>query len=202
MPPVQSTLTLPVSSGAADGHGTNTLAGESKANQQSTQHGSPAKKWKPAGESESFSGFTTSEEPSSLLCAEKEVAKRKHEMEGLLKAEEDEKLRKKKKKDGKQKVPSENHMKLRAVADAERKWELELESVHGLSDLEACVCVGIVAKYHKNDSFPDSDPQENQKYLDFAREGWRHMKELHELMAKYPECLDQMCINGEWRMHC
>jgi hypothetical protein len=117
---------------------------------------------------------------NAVLCrALKEVAKRKHDMEGLLKAEEDEKPKKKKqkkrKKDGKQKVPNENHMKLRAVADAGRKWELELESVHSLSDLEACVCVGIVAKYHKSDSFPDSDPQESQKYLDFAREGWRHM---------------------------
>jgi hypothetical protein len=34
----------------------------------------------------------------------------------------------------KNKEPTENHLKIRAVVDAGRKWELDLERVHGLSD--------------------------------------------------------------------
>lgn len=65
---------------------------------------------------------------------------------------------------------------------------------------EASLCVGIVAKYHKSDSIPDSDPRENQKYLDIAREGWRHFPEGYKLMQNHPECLDQTCIDGKWYM--
>ena len=70
----------------------------------------------------------------------------------------------------------------------------------GLSEGEVGLCVGIVAKYHKSDCFPESDPDENQKYLDLAREGWRLFREGYELMEKYPECLDQTYINGKWYM--
>jgi hypothetical protein len=130
-----------------------------------------------------------------------EVVQRKHEMEGFLEAQNVEPKKKKKKKHrGKKKVPTENHLKLRAAADAERKWEQDLESVMGLSELEVGLCLQIVAKYQKSDDFPDLDPRENQKYLDYAREGWRHMREGLTIMEKHPECLDQTCIHGKWYM--
>ena len=38
-------------------------------------------------------------------------------------------------------------MKIQAAVDAADVWEIELESKHGLSNLEACVwCVGLVAE--------------------------------------------------------
>jgi hypothetical protein len=104
---------------------------------------------------------------------------------------------KKKKHRGKKKVPTENNLWLRAAADAERKWEQDLETVLGLSELEVNLCIQIVAK---SDDFHDLDSRENQKYLDFAREGWRHMREGHKIMEKRPECLDQTCFRGKWYM--
>ena len=146
-------------------------------------------------------------ELSSLPCEDEEdykqeVARRKHELEGHSEVQRMESTRKKTKKvnpKGKT-VPTPNHLKIRAAADAERKWEQDLKTVMGLSEGEVGLCVGIVAKYHKSGCFPESDPDENQKYLDLAREGWRLFREGYELMEKYPECLDQTYMDGKWYM--
>jgi len=210
MPPVQSTPTSDESSKAVGGQGTNTHVGESKAKEPS-QHNTTqpmlATKWKPGSAlpPESSSTSTTKKEPSSLPCDEEykeEVVQRKHELEGYLEAQGvPPKKKTKKNRGGKQKsVPTEIHLRLRAAADAERKWEQDLKEVNGLSDREVSMCIGIVAKHHKSDSFPDSDPEENQKYLDLAREGWGHFREGYKLSQKYPECLDQTFINGQWYM--
>jgi hypothetical protein len=93
-------------------------------------------------------------------------------------------------------TPNEKDMSIRAGG----KWEFDLENVHGLSDLETCICVGIVAKYQSQDSFPDSEPGENYKYVDFARKWWHLIKELWMLLDKYPqESGEQTKINGTWQ---
>ena len=98
-------------------------------------------------------------------------------------------------------TPNVKHMKLRAAVDAGGKWESELETKHGLSDLEACVCVGLVAKYQKQDAFPDSESGVNKQFVDLARKGWQLMKELDKLLKKYPqEAGEQTKINGVWKM--
>jgi hypothetical protein len=138
--------------------------------------------------------------PSSLSCAETESAKRKSEMKGYSEAQE-EMVGKKKKARKKAPTPNKRHMELRAAIDAGGKWELELETKHGLSDFEACVCVGLVAKYQKQDAFPDSESGVNKQFVDFARKGWQLMKELDKLLKKYPqEAGEQSTINGVWKM--
>ena len=127
----------------------------------------------------------------SLLCDDEEeyieeAVKRNHELEGYLEAQKVEPTKKKTKTvRGKKNFLTGNHLKIRAVVDAGRKWEQDLETVVGFSEGAATLSVGIVANYHKIDSFPDSDPGENQKYLDFAREGWCHFREGCKLMEKY-----------------
>ena len=176
---------------------------------ETTQH-TLQPKWKPASAPppEFSSTSIMNRELFSLPCEDEEeykqeVAQRKHELEGHLEAQRMESTRKKTKKANKSKgktVPTQNHLKIRAAADAERKWEQDLKTVTGLSEGEVGLCVGIVAKYHKSACFPESDPDENQKYLDLAREGWRLFREGYELMEKYPECLDQTYIDGKWYM--
>jgi hypothetical protein len=94
-------------------------------------------------------------------------------------------------------VPTENHFKIRAVCDDARKWELDLERVHGLTEEEACVCVSIVAKHLPKDEFPLT---KGDRLVDYAREGWKHMKEGRRVRKLYPECRNQTCIHGEWKM--
>ena len=204
MPQAQSTTISHASSQTADGHGFNTPAGESKRKQppaqQTTQTGSPTK-WKPSLESASFSASITRDDHNSLLFAEDEISKRKAEMEGLLLSAQQQKPCPKKKCRKTVPTPNETHMKIRAAVDAADVWELELESKHGLSDLEACVCVGLVAKYQEQDSFPDSEPGVIQQFVDFAREGCRLMKEALSMIKKYPqESGEQSKINWEWKM--
>lgn len=205
MPPVQSTLTSGVSK-AADGHGTNTLAEESKVKApvqpRTTQHGSSTK-WKAAGDLESSSTSTMNDEPNSLSWAEPESAKRKIEMEGYLEAQKEMEAKKKKvRKKAPTPTPNATHMKLRAAVDAVDNWELDLENKHGLSDLEACVCVGLVAKHQNRNAFTDdSEPGVNKPFVDFVRKGWQLMKELDKLLKKYPqEAGEQTKINGAWKM--
>jgi hypothetical protein len=102
-----------------------------------------------------------------------------------------------KKKKRKTKVPTENHLKLRAVVDAGDKWEADLEKVHGLTDEQTCKCVSNLAPYLKIDAFPLSN---GDRLMELAEEGWKQMKELHRLIELYPECGDQTTINGEWIM--
>jgi hypothetical protein len=89
-----------------------------------------------------------------------------------------------------------NHLKIRAVVDAGRKWELDLEEVHGLTDEEACVVVSMSAQYYK-DTFP---PTKGDRFLELAKDAWKHVKELDRLNTLYPECGNQTSINGEWIM--
>jgi hypothetical protein len=105
---------------------------------------------------------------------------------------------KKKSKRRKTKVPTENHLKIRAVVDAGRKWELDLEEVHGLTDEQACVVVSMSAQYYK-DKFSHT-PTKGDRFLELAKDGWKHVKELDRLNTLYPECDDQTSINGEWIM--
>ena len=125
-------------------------------------------------------------------------------MEALLSAQKgqgDGPAKKKRRKTVRVPTLTETHLKIRAVVDAGETWELELESKHGLSDLEACVCVGLVAKYQHQDSFPASEPGANQGLVDHARIGWRLMKESMVMMNKYPqESCEQTKINYEWKM--
>ena len=131
--------------------------------------------------------------------SDRQALKRKLEMEGLLQMEQ---TKQKKSRPGRKIVLNENHMELRAAVEAGSKWEEDLESVHGLSDLEAAVCVGLVAKYDKHEIFPESETNgKNRKYLGLAREGWLLMRELKHLMAKYPqENCDQHRLNGVWHL--
>jgi hypothetical protein len=210
MPLALSTPTSHESFDAAGGQGTNTRVGESKVKQPSLQESTQPmlqQEWKPSSvpRPESSSTYTTKKETNSTLCEDEEECKeeidqRKREMEGYVEAQKVEPKKKKRHRGSKKEGPTENHLKLRAAADAERKWEQDLKTVVGLSELEVSLCMQIVAKHHQSDSFPDSDPKENQRFLDFAREGWRHTREAHKIMEKHPECLDQTCIDGKWYM--
>jgi hypothetical protein len=96
-----------------------------------------------------------------------------------------------------EKIPTENHLKIRSVADAGAKWEVNLQRVHGLTDEGACVCLSIVAKYLPKDEFP---PPNGNLFVELAKEGWQHSKQLDRLIKAYPECGDQTNIDGVWIM--
>jgi hypothetical protein len=105
--------------------------------------------------------------------------------------------KKTKKKQRKEKKLTESHLKVRAAADVSRKWELDLEHVHGLTDEQACVVVLLMAPHLQKDEFPPSD----DPLMLHAKEGWKYMKEVKRLVGLYPECLeDQTFMNGEWVM--
>jgi hypothetical protein len=103
------------------------------------------------------------------------------------------------KKQRNEKKPTETHLKIRAVADAARKWEWDLEDVHGLTDEQACVVVSLMAPLMQKDESefpPSSDP-----LILHAKEGWKYMKEVKRLAGLYPEYLgDQTFMNGGWVM--
>jgi hypothetical protein len=104
------------------------------------------------------------------------------------------KFDKKMKRQRKEKKPTENYLQIRAVADAGRKWENDLEEVHGSTDEQACVVVSLMAPHLRKDEFPPSD----DPLMVHAKEGWKHTKEAKRLAELYPECLgDQSFINGE-----
>jgi hypothetical protein len=98
---------------------------------------------------------------------------------------------------GAAKVPTEHHLKIRAVVDAGSSWELDLERVHGLTDEDACVVVSKMARYVNQAVFPDPN---GDRFMEFAKEGWKHMRELKRIKKLYPECRDQTCIDGQWFM--
>ena len=105
--------------------------------------------------------------------------------------------KRKAKKHCKEKKPTEIHFKIRSAADAGRKWEADLEEVHGLTDEQACMVVSIMAPHLEKDEFPRSD----DPLMVHAKEGWKHMKESKRLAELHPECLaDQTFMNGEWVM--
>ena len=63
-------------------------------------------------------------------------------MEGYLPVPNEKSRPRERKRQKKAPMPNETHMKIRAAVDAGDNWELDLERKHGLSDMEACVCVG------------------------------------------------------------
>jgi hypothetical protein len=148
----------------------------------------------------SFSISTTSKE-HTFSTYDEDVTKRKHELEGFLQAEKVERPNQKKRR-GREVVLNENHMTLRAAMEASIKWEKELETAHGLSDLEVSICIDLMAKYDNHESFPESEPNgKNQKWLDLTRAGWPLMREFKSLIAKYPqENCDQFYRNGGWHL--
>jgi hypothetical protein len=89
-------------------------------------------------------------------------------------------------------------LKIRGAIEAGGKWEDDLESVHGLSDEEACVCVSIMLKHSRKDVFPP--PCEGNRFEELARDGWVLLKEVRRLRKKYPDCGDQARIDGVWKM--
>jgi len=98
-----------------------------------------------------------------------------------------------------EKLPTENHLKIRAVVDAGSAWELDLERVHGLTDEEACIVMSIVARYTNEGTFP-TPKDGDSRFMEFARQGWKYMQDLKALQKEYPECDDQTCIDGQWKM--
>jgi hypothetical protein len=62
-----------------------------------------------------------------------------------------------------------------------------------------CVCVlSIVAKHYLQDEFP---PSNVDRFVELAREGWKHSIELDRLMKLYPEeCGNQTNTDGVWSM--
>ena len=103
----------------------------------------------------------------------------------------------KKKRKKAEKQPTKNHLKIRAVVDAGRAWELDLERVHGLTDEEACIVVSKVTRYSSQNTFPDP---RTDRFMKLAHQGWKLFREAQALQDKYPECLDQTSIDGEWKM--
>jgi hypothetical protein len=98
-------------------------------------------------------------------------------------------------------VPTEIHLLIRVAGDECGNWEKELESVHGLSDSEACACVNLLGEYLHEDSFPDSNGKHEEKVVRLAQEGRVLLKRLDELLKKYPqESSEQICRAGGWRM--
>ena len=79
-----------------------------------------------------------------MLCEDEEKFKQeavqcKHELEGHAEAQKTEpkKMMMKKKIGSKKRTgPTENHLKIRAVADVGRKWEQDLKNVMGLLEGE------------------------------------------------------------------
>jgi hypothetical protein len=100
------------------------------------------------------------------------------------------------KKSKREKIPTKNHLLLRAAIDAGENWELDLERVHGLTDEEACACVSILAKHCQKDVFPP----EGSRFVKLAREGWKHWKEAKRVRKLCPGCGDQTKIDGVWIM--
>jgi hypothetical protein len=103
----------------------------------------------------------------------------------------------KRKRSKREKIPTKNHLVLRSAIEAGGNWELDLERVHGLTDEEACVRVSILAKHCQKDVFP---PSKGNRFVELAREGWKHWKEADRLMKLYPECGNQTKIDGIWIM--
>jgi hypothetical protein len=76
---------------------------------------------------------------------------------------------------------------IRAAGDACGNWGIELESVHGLSESEACACVNLVGEYLHKDIFPDSNGKNKEKLARLAQEGRVLLKRLDELLNTFPQ---------------
>lgn len=155
------------------GQGTSTRVGDATANRpttQTTMQTLPQTNPKRSMDSACSSDSSTSATSNSSNCV----------------------INKKKKRKKRIKEPTENHLKLRAACDAGRKWELDLEEVHGLTDELACVVVSLMAPHLKKDTFP---PANGNPLMKHAEEGWKLLKEARRLGELYPDCGDQTCIN-------
>eukprot|EP00543_Licmophora_paradoxa_P000833 CAMPEP_0202458488 /NCGR_PEP_ID=MMETSP1360-20130828/26003_1 /ASSEMBLY_ACC=CAM_ASM_000848 /TAXON_ID=515479 /ORGANISM="Licmophora paradoxa, Strain CCMP2313" /LENGTH=175 /DNA_ID=CAMNT_0049079065 /DNA_START=154 /DNA_END=678 /DNA_ORIENTATION=+ len=155
------------------GRDTSTLAGDASTKRSSVHKQMPSRlqvSSKRSMESASSSDLNSSDTSNSSGCA------------------------KKKRRKNRPKVPTENHLKIRAVVDAGDKWELELEEVHGLTDEEACVVVSIVAKHYLKDEFPEN----GDRFVKLAKKGWELSNENARLHKLCPECHDQTKIDGVW----
>lgn len=183
-----STLSSGDDSGRAVGRRTSNRVGATTLQQTRT---SLRTKRKGSTESASSNISSTSVSLSSSSYAKKgAISKRASESQKVQKVQT-----KKKKKSF---VPTENHMKLRRVEEAGEKWESELESIHGFTDGECCIIMGIIATHSngKTEVFPAAN---GDRYLQHAKEGWEIQKEFNRLIKLYPECLaDQRRVNGEW----
>ena len=93
-------------------------------------------------------------------------------------------------------LPTEGHLKIRAVVDAGSAWELDLERVHGLTNEEACIVMSKMAPYVNQDTFPENTS--GDRFMDFAKQGWEHMRKLKEIRKKYPEWRYLTCVDGKW----
>jgi hypothetical protein len=97
-------------------------------------------------------------------------------------------------------LPTEGHFKIRAAVDRARQWELDLEEVHGLSDEEACIVVAMATKHLRYEEFP-SVLKGDLKFINFAKEGWKLLKEARRVRNAYPKCRNQTFVNGVWKMY-
>ena len=183
--PQPSTEQSQTSSSNEDGPDTCILAGDSTTPKSTTGHTSTPvssqSTWKAALELESSSDSPTSDNKRRVTTTETSGTGAKKKKKTV--------------------VPTEIHLLIRAAGDACGNWEKELESVHGLSESEACACVNLVGEYLHRDSFPDSNMKHEEKVVRLAQEGRVLLKRLDELLEKYPqESSEQLCRAGGWRM--
>lgn len=147
-------------------------------------------------ESESSSDSPTSDNEATFLSDEDKACKRR------AKTTETSNTGSKKKKKAKTVVPTEIHLLIRAAGDACGNWEKDLESVHGLSEIDAWrACVNLVGEFLHKDSFPDPNGKHEEMLVRLAQEGRVLLKRLDELLKKCPrESSEQIYRAGGWRM--
>ena len=210
MSQAQCTATSAASCDSVDGQDTSTHVGGSKEKPLPTPPTMPITsqpKWKPDGGSGYSSTSNTKIEMGSLLQgesadeAQEEVAKRKLERDAH---DAEEAAAKKIQKKNSLPVPNEIHMKIRAAADEEAKWEKDLEVVHGLAEEEVSMVMRIVMKHYNDSVFPKFDPSATRGidfYRALAKPGWDKMQKCKDMTVLYPrEGAEQTCINGVWKM--
>ena len=134
-----------------------------------------------------------------MLSGEKEAAVRRVEMKSYLALQEEPATKKQRRStQKKKKLPTENHLKLRSLIDACGDWEETLKDK--LRKSEICLCLGIVMKYGREDTFPDDDPDENPEHMLLARPGWELFRAFKKFSDEHPECGNQTKHSGEWEM--
>jgi hypothetical protein len=95
---------------------------------------------------------------------------------------------------------------MRAISKFALQWilpdsgSLDLEEVHGLTDEEACIVVAIATKHLRYEEFP-SVLKGDLKFITFAKEGWKLMKEACRVRNAYPKCRKQTFVNGVLKMY-
>ena len=96
-------------------------------------------------------------------------------------------------------VPTKNHLILRRLTDEYDAWENGLAiGENKLCKGEVDLCVGIIMKYGKSDSFPESDDDYPAHLLARSRQGWELFRAQDEFLKQHPECSDQCKRNGKW----